>query len=94
MLGGVAISAQAFRQHSIALSAHDTECFTASTGAVQAIPIRGILHELLLKQVVPTPVFSDSSSTRLIANFEAALKRSIYIARRVLYMRQGVTYGE
>ena len=93
MLGGVAISAQAFRQHSIALSAHDTECFTASTGAVQAIPIRGVLHELMLMQLVPTPIFSDSPSTRLVANYEAALKRSIYIARRILYMREGVTDG-
>ena len=94
MLGGVAISAQAFRQHSIALSAHDTECFTAATGAAQAITIRGVLHELLILQIVATPIFSDSSSTRLIANFEAALKRSVYIARRVLYMREGVTDGE
>jgi len=76
MFCGIAISGQAFRQHSIALSAHDTECFTASTGAAQTIPMRGVLHELLILQVVPTPIFSDSASTRLVANYEAALKRS------------------
>ena len=91
---GIAISGQAFRQHSQALCAHDTECFTASTGAAQAIPLRGILHEVGIKQIVPTPIFSDSSSTRLIANFEAALKRSIYIARRILYMREGMADNE
>ena len=43
---------------------------------------------------MPTPIFSDSSSTRLVANFEAALKRSVYIARRILYMREGMGDGE
>jgi hypothetical protein len=42
MFCGIAISGQAFRQHSIALTAHDAECFTASTGAAQknAVPRR------------------------------------------------------
>ena len=42
-------------------------------------------------QLHPSPIYSDSASTRLVANYEAALKRSIYIARRILFMRQGVT---
>ena len=94
MFCGIAISGQAFRQHSMALSAHDTECFTASTGAAQTIPTRGVLHELLILQVIATPIFSDSASTRLVASYEAALKRSVYIARRILYMREGVTDGQ
>ena len=94
MFGGIAISGQSFRQASMAISAHDTECFTASTGAAQSYPIRGILQELKILQIHPSPIFSDSASTRLVANYEAALKRSIYIARRILYMREGVSENE
>ena len=64
MFCGIAISGQAFRQHSIALSAHDTECFTASTGAAQTIPMRGVLREFLILQVVATPIFSDAKRLR------------------------------
>lgn len=94
MFAGVAIATQAFRQHSIAITAHDSEVFTASTGAAQSVPIRGILHEVDISQALPTPIFSDSASTRLVANSEAALRKSIYIARRVLFMREGVHDGE
>ena len=94
MFGGIAISGQSFRQASMAISAHDTECFTASTGAAQSYPIRGILQELKILQIHPSPIFTNSASTRLVANYEAALKRSIYIARRILYMREGVSENE
>ena len=91
MFGGIAVSGQAFRQQSIAKNAHDTECFTASTGAAQSYALRGVLQEMKVLQLHPSPIYSDSASTRLVANYEAALKRSIYIARRILFMREGVT---
>ena len=96
MLGGVAISAQAFRQHSIALSAHDTECFTAATGAAQAITIRGVLHELLTDPANR----GDTNLQRLVEHTPHRQLRSgaqaigLHRPPRPLYMREEVTDGE
>ena len=43
---------------------------------------------------VRTAIFSDSRSTRLISISASALKNSIYLARRVMFMREGVDDGE
>ncbi|KAL1500369.1 hypothetical protein AB1Y20_013032 [Prymnesium parvum] len=91
---GAAISVQSVRQHSIAIDAHSSECFTASTAACQAVAFRGMLTELRISQEVPTPIYSDSRSTLLVAQNAAALRKSIYILRRVLFMREAVSNGE
>jgi hypothetical protein len=41
-----------------------------------------------------TPIFSDSRSTRLISISASAMKQAIYLARRVLYMHEGIDDGE
>ena len=76
------------------MSAHESECFTASTAAAQAIPFRGILAELGIFQEVPTPLVVDSRSTILVARDRAAMKKSLYIMRRVLFMQECVADGE
>ena len=94
MFAGACILGLSFRQHSIAMSAHESECFTASTAAAQAIPFRGILAELGIFQEVPTPLVVDSRSTILVARDRAAMKKSLYIMRRVLFMQECVADGE
>ncbi|KAL1530488.1 hypothetical protein AB1Y20_001390 [Prymnesium parvum] len=91
---GAAVAVQSVRQHSIAIDAHSSECFTASTAACQAVAYRGILTELRISQEVPTPVYSDSRSTLMVAQNSAALRKSIFILRRILYMREAVDAGE
>lgn len=91
---GAAVSVQSVRQHSIAIDAHSSECFTASTATCQAVAYRGILAELRISQEVPTPIYSDSRSTLLVAQNSAALRKSIFILRRILYMREAVEAGE
>ena len=90
MFAGMCILGLSFRQHSIAISAHDSECFTASSAAAQAIPFRGIMTELGIFQEVPTPIVVDSRSTLLVARCKAAMKKSLYIMRRVLFMQECV----
>jgi len=87
---GAAIAVQSVRQHSIAIDAHSSECFTASTAACQAVAFRGMLTELRISQELPTPIYSDSRSTLLVAQNAAALRKSIYILRRILFMRENI----
>ena len=94
MFAGACILGLSFRQHSIAMGAHETECFTASTAAAQTIPFRGILTELGIFQQVPTPIVVDSRSTLLVARDRAAMKKCLYIMRRVLFMQECVADGD
>jgi hypothetical protein len=94
MFGGGCFNGLSYTQHSKAKDANDSEVFTASSGCAQSIPYRRILREMGLNMSIATPIFSDSRSTRLIAISAAALKQSIYLARRVLFMREGISEGE
>ena len=94
MFAGACFLGLSFRQHSTAVSAHESECFTASTAAAQAIPFRGIFVELGIFQEVPTPIVVDSRSTLLVARDRAAMKKSLYIMRRVLFMQECVADGD
>ena len=68
--------------------------FTASSGGAQSVPYRGILHEMRVSMHARTPIFSDPRSTRLISISASAMKQALYLARRVLYMREGINDGE
>ena len=96
MYAGACFNALSFTQHLIAKDANDSEVFTASSGGAQSVPysLRGILHEMQVSMHARTPMFSDSRSTRLIPISAAAMKQAIYLARRVLYMREGIDDGE
>ena len=94
MFEGACFNGLTYTQHSIAKDAHDSEVFTASSGCAQSIPYRGILREMGLDISIATPIFSGSRSTRLISISAAALKQSIYLARRVFLMREGIAEGE
>ena len=94
MFGGGCFNGLSYTQHSKAKDANDSEVFTASSGCAQSIPYRGILREMGLNMAIATPIFSDSRSTRLIAISAAALKQSIYLARRIIFMREGIAEGE
>ena len=93
MFAGACINGLSFRQHSIAISAYDSEMFTASSASAMCTPFRGILTELMIIQRFGTPCFVDSSSTILCSESRAALKKSIYLMRRALYLQEQVDHG-
>ena len=88
MYARIAILAVSYRQHSIALDAHASECFSASGGTALVALCKERLESLGYPQPHPTPCYSDSDSTRKVAQDEAALKRSAYLRRRIAYMLQ------
>ena len=90
MFAGANIAGSSFRQHSQAVEAHGSELFTASTAAAFCVPTRGILTELGIAQLYPTPLFIDSASTVLCAESRLALKRSMHLMRRAKYLQESV----
>ena len=60
----------------------------------RVIPLRGILQELFIPQLRPTPTYTDSQSTIFTANSAAAAKLSVWINRRSAILREGVDTGE
>lgn len=84
----IAIAVVAYRQHSIAISAHDSECFSASGCTALAVISKERLESLGYPQPFPTPIFADSDSTRKVGSDSAALKRSAYLRRHISFMLQ------
>ena len=55
---------------------------------------RGLLQEMHYPQVRPTPTFTDSATSIFVANDDSALKRALWVIRRVKVLRDGVDDGE
>ena len=94
MLAGGMFAGGSNRQHSSAIHAGDSEAFVASATAARVIVFKGMLTEMGITCAHPVSIFTDSKCTRLIAMAMSALKNSIYIARRVLFMQEGCAAGE
>ena len=58
------------------------------------IPIRGLLQELLIPQLNPTPAYTDSQSTIFVGNAAAAARMSVWLNRRSAVIREGVDDGQ
>jgi hypothetical protein len=58
------------------------------------ITARGLLQEMHYPQVRPTPTFTDSATSIFVANDDSALKRALWVVRRVKVLRDGVDDGE
>ena len=58
------------------------------------IPIRGLLQELLIPQLCPTPAYTDSQSTIFVGNAAAAARLSVWLNRRSAVIREGVDDGQ
>ena len=89
----IAILCVSYRQHSQAQNAHESECYSASGGGCVVNVIKDRAHSLGFTQLYPTPMFTDSGSTRDVSDSEAALKRSAHIRRRINVMLQAVLNG-
>ena len=94
MLGGTAFAPFSFRQHSAAISAHDSEVFSASSCVAHSIFFRDHLVALGIDQSLPTPIFSDSKSTLLTVQNDSSLKRALHTTRRVYFMQEARMQGE
>ena len=65
-----------------------------STAVNRLTPVRGLLHELSIKQLQPTPLWIDSQTTVFVARDNGAVKRSVWILRRVGSIQEAYELGE
>ena len=94
MLGGALIDLVVQRQQLVAPDTHSSEMKALGTGMFRLLPIRGILQELHIPQVEPTPVFADCASTVHVARDESAAKRSVWTRRLSAFVTEQVSMGE
>ena len=94
MLGGGCILPICQRQHLSAPGSHTVEVVGAGTNFSLLVPVNGVLQELHIRQGVPTPFYLDSSTTVFVATSDTAIRKSIWLIRRVAVLEDGVTHGE
>jgi hypothetical protein len=82
------------RQHLHSPSSHGAEVVSAGTNHALSIPIAGILQETHLRCGRPLPMLLDSQSTIFVASDDAAVKKSAWLLRRSLVLRDGVKEGD
>ena len=90
MLGGAPLFTVAVRQHLVVPEVHTSELHAAGTAVELPISHAGVLQEVGILQLRPTPIFSDSQSTIFVANSQQAVKRSVWTARRAAALRDSV----
>ena len=93
MLGGSLIILLCQRQQLVAPDSHTAEVNAAGTGLHHIIPMRGLLQELRLQPLRPTPFYIDSVSTLFVATDAGAVKRSVWLRRRAKVLLEGVELG-
>ena len=73
---------------------HTVEVVGAGTNFSLLVPLNGVLQELRIRQGMATPFYLDSSTTVFVATSDTAIKKSIWLIRRVAVLEDGVTHGE
>jgi len=94
MLGGGCIMPICQRQHLSAPGSHTVEVVGAGTNFSLLVPVNGVLQELHIRRGVPTPLYLDSSTTVFVATSDTAIRKSVWLIRRVAVLEDGVTHGE
>ena len=94
MLAGGAIDNICQSQQCKAGETHTTEVVAGGTALNRIITARGLLQEMHYPSDRPTPTFTDSATSIFVANDDGALKRALWLRRRVLVLRDGVDEGE
>jgi hypothetical protein len=90
MLGGGPIEIVSARQHLKSPDSTTSEIVAAGTICHRIYTVRGLLHEMRIRQDQPTPLYCDSQSTVFVANDASSIKRSVWISRRAQVLREAV----
>ena len=90
MLGGGPAGIYCLRQQLKPSDSHVAEISAGGTVLHRIIPIQGLLQEVLIPQVRPTPVYTDSQSTIFCANAAASSRLSVWVNRRSGVLREAV----
>ena len=82
------------RQHLAAPCSHSSEVVSAGTNYSFVVPTIGVLQELRIQQGKAVPFYLDSKTTVFVASSDTAVRKSIWLIRRVAVLEEGVTHGE
>ena len=66
---------------------------SAGTNFNFAVPVIGMLQELRVQQGKPVPFYLDSKTTVFVASSDSAVKKSVWLIRRVTVVEEGVVHG-
>ena len=94
MLGGGPICILSQRQQLASPDSHTSEVVSAGVNLSTVIPINGTLQELRIRCGAATPFYLDSKTTVFVATNDTAVKKSIWLVRRVAVIADGVKQGE
>ena len=89
-LGGVEFINSSLRQHLTSPDPHTSEVGAAGTATTMALPVDGLLRELHIFSESPMTIYCDSQSTIFASRSAAAVKRSVWIERRSVVLREFV----
>ena len=94
MLGGGPICILSQRQQLASPDSHTSEVVSAGVNLSTVIPINGTLQELRIRCGAATPFYLDSKTTVFVATNDTAVKKSVWLVRRVVVIADGVKQGE
>ena len=94
-LGGVACQLLCLRQHLTAPDSTAAEVSAAGTAVNLTVPIDGLLREWHINNTdVPVPIFCDSQSTIFISKAVTSIRRTVWLERRAIVLREYVDSRE
>jgi hypothetical protein len=83
------------RQHLTAPDSTAAEVSAAGTAVNHTVPIDGILREWHINNTdVPVPIFCDSQSTIFISKAVTSIRRTVWLERRAIVLREYVDSRE
>ena len=95
MLAGGPVTAVHQAQHLAAPCSHTAEVVAAGVNVnLSVVPVNGILQEIRIRLGNPTPFYLDSSTTVFVAQHDSAVKKSVWLIRRVAVITECVNMGE
>ena len=73
---------------------HGAEVVAAGTALNQLVPVNGVLQELRIRCGSSCPFYLDSKTTVFVSMSDSAVKKSVWLIRRVAVLTQGTSNGE
>ena len=94
MLGRAAIDVISAREKIKTTGAHSGESGAAITLLHHLIPVRGLLHEIMIAQVAPTPIYTDSASVLFVSGGGQSIKHTPWLLGRLSVLLEAVERGD
>jgi hypothetical protein len=94
MLAGGAIAIVSQRQHLASPDSHTSEVVAGGNNTSVCVGINGVLQELRVRLGQPTPFYLDSKTTVFVATNDTAVKKSVWLIRRVAVLTDAVKHRQ